>query len=33
MLRDAPCFEKYVKFSKTNPAKNKTEIYIPIKKS
>jgi AraC family transcriptional regulator len=30
-LRDAPCFEKYVKFSKTNPDKNRTEIYIPIK--
>jgi AraC family transcriptional regulator len=30
-LRDAPCFERYVKFSKTNPEKNKTEVYIPIK--
>jgi AraC family transcriptional regulator len=30
-LRDAPCFEKYVKFSKTNTDKNKTEVYIPIK--
>jgi len=30
-LRDVPCFEKYLKFSKTNPDKNKTEIYIPIK--
>ena len=30
-LRDAPCFEKYVKFSKTNLDKNKTEVYIPIK--
>jgi len=30
-LRDAPCFEKFVKFSKTNPDKNKTEVYIPIK--
>lgn len=30
-LRDAPCFEKYVRFSKTNPGKNKTEVYIPIK--
>ena len=30
-LRDAPCFEKYIKFSKTNPDKNKTEVYIPIK--
>jgi len=30
-LRDAQCFEKYVKFSKTNPDKNKTEVYIPIK--
>lgn len=29
-LRDAPCFEKYIKFSKTNPGKNKTEVYIPI---
>lgn len=30
-LRDAPCFEKYVKFSKNNPDKNKTEIFIPVK--
>jgi AraC family transcriptional regulator len=30
-LRDAPCFEKYIKFSKTNLDKNKTEVYIPIK--
>jgi len=30
-LRDAPCFEKYIKFSKTNHDKNKTEVYIPIK--
>jgi AraC family transcriptional regulator len=30
-LRDAPCFEKYIKFSKANPDKNKTEVYIPIK--
>ena len=30
-LRDSPCFEKYIKFSKTNPDKNKTEVYIPIK--
>ena len=30
-LRDTPCFEKYVKFSKTSPDKNKTEVYIPIK--
>ena len=30
-LREAPCFEKYVKFSKTNPDKNKTEVYIPVK--
>lgn len=30
-LRDAPCFEKYVKFSKTNPDKNKIEVCIPIK--
>ena len=30
-LRETPCFEKYVKFSKTNPDKNKTEVYIPIK--
>jgi AraC family transcriptional regulator len=30
-LRDAPCFEKYIKFSKPNPDKNKTEVYIPIK--
>jgi AraC family transcriptional regulator len=30
-LRDAPCFEKNIKFSKTNPDKNKTEVYIPIK--
>ncbi len=30
-LRDVPAFEKYVKFSKKNPARNKTEIFIPIK--
>ena len=30
-LRDTPCFEKYVKFSKTNPDRNKTDIYVPIK--
>lgn len=30
-LRDAPSFEKYVKFSKANPDKNRTEVYIPIK--
>lgn len=29
-LRNAPSFEKYIKFSKTNPEKNKTEVYIPI---
>lgn len=30
-LRDAPCFEKYIKFSNTNPDKNKTEVFIPVK--
>ncbi len=30
-LRNVPAYEKYIKFSKTNPTKNKTEIYIPIK--
>jgi AraC family transcriptional regulator len=30
-LRDAPCFEKYIKFSKTNPDNNKTEVYIPVR--
>jgi AraC family transcriptional regulator len=30
-LRDAPCFEKYVKFSKTDTDKNRTEVFIPIK--
>jgi AraC family transcriptional regulator len=29
-LRNTPSFEKYIKFSKTNPEKNKTEVYIPI---
>lgn len=29
-LRNAPSFEKYIKFSKSNPEKNKTEVYIPI---
>lgn len=29
-LRNIPAFEKYIKFSKTNPEKNKTEVYIPI---
>lgn len=29
-LRNVPSFEKYIKFSKTNPEKNKTEVYIPI---
>jgi AraC family transcriptional regulator len=29
-LRNTQSFEKYIKTSKTNPEKNKTEIYIPI---
>lgn len=29
-LRNVPAFEKYIKFSKTNPEKNKTEVYVPI---
>jgi AraC family transcriptional regulator len=30
-LRNTPSFEKYLKTSKENPDKNRTEIYIPIK--